>query len=677
MAHKKWLIANADKEKASAISEKFNMDAFVAYLLAARGFDDELKVSEFISSSVRISDPFELSGMDAAVDRIEQAVSLGEKITVYGDYDCDGVTATALLYSLLSDMGAEVDYYIPSRETEGYGLNKDAIKKIADSSTKLIITVDNGISASQEAEYAHSLGLDFVITDHHQVPKDIPRAAAVVNPHLQEGELAFTDFAGVGVAFKLACALYGDTDDILYRYADLAAIGTIADIMPLSGENRAIVKAGIKLINEYPRPGIAALLKAAGADSKEITSTDIAFTVCPRINATGRIEHAAKAVELLVASDAEKASFIAEQLNINNTHRQEIEQDIFDDAVKQLSEDPSLSKQRIIVVSGEGYHQGVVGIVASRLCEKYEKPAIVIGTDGSDTARGSARSVQGFNIFEAVSSCSDMLTHFGGHPGAAGLSLSADDIDEFRKRINDYAQEKYPSMPVQTVNIDFKISPFYLSVELAKELEVLEPYGEGNKRAVFALMNLTLVNIVPMGNGRHIRLECEKKGKKIRIVKFGTSAETFPFIPGEKIDAAVKIGVNLYNGREYLSIQAVDIRKSGMNEDAYFAQKEEYELFLAEKNNSESVYPNRDICAAVYKALRKRQNVYTDADSLYFSLSDVTYGQMMFALKAFYECSLISYDNGSIKTQQTSSKTDLSGTRTIKNLKGRLDIERF
>lgn len=676
MSHKRWLIANADKEKASAISEKFNMDAFVAYLLVARGFDDELKVSEFISSSVRISDPFELSGMDDAVDRIEQAVSLGEKITVYGDYDCDGVTATALLYSLLSDMGADVDYYIPSRETEGYGLNKDAVKKIADSGTKLIITVDNGISAVEETEYAYSLGMELVITDHHQIPPNIPSAAAVVNPHLQDDKLPFTDFSGVGVAFKLACALYGDTDDILYRYADLAAIGTIADIMPLCGENRAIVKAGIKLINEYPRHGIEALLKAAGADGKEITSTDIAFTVCPRINATGRIEHAAKAVELLVSAETEKASFIAEQLIINNTHRQEIEQEIFEDAVKQISEKPSLSSQRVIVVSGEGYHQGVVGIVASRLCEKYEKPAIVIGTDNG-AARGSARSIDGFNIFEAISSCSDLLTHFGGHPGAAGLSLSADDVDEFRKRINEYAAEKYPAMPPQTINIDFKISPFYLSVDLAKELRLLEPYGEGNKRAVFALMNLTLVNVVPMGNGKHIRLECEKKGKKIRIVKFGTSPENFPFISGEKIDAAVKIGVNPYNGREYLSVQAVDIRKSGMDEDAYFAQKEEYELFLADKNNSESVYPDRNICAAVYKALRKRQNVYTDADSLYFSLTDVTYAQMMFALKAFYECSLISFENGAVKIKQTSGKADLSGTKTIKNLKGRLGIERF
>lgn len=675
MAHKKWLIANADKEKASEISEKFNMDAFVAYLLAARGFDDELKVSEFISSSVRISDPFELSGMETAVERIEQAISLGEKITVYGDYDCDGVTATALLYSLFSDMGAEVDYYIPSRETEGYGLNRDAVKKIAQSGTRLIVTVDNGISAVEEAEYAYSLGLELVITDHHQIPERLPRAEAVVNPHLQDGQLPFTDLAGVGVAFMLACALYGDVDDILYRYSDLAAIGTIADIMPLCHENRGIVKTGIRLINDAPRPGIASLLKVSGIAGKEITSSDIAFSVCPRINATGRIEHASKAVELLMCSDPRKADFIAEQLNINNTHRQELEQSIYEDAVKQLSDDPSLARKRVIVVSGKGYHQGVVGIVASKLSEKYEKPAVVISIEDDGMAHGSARSIQGFNIFEAVSYCSDILGHFGGHPGAAGLSLSAVDIDDFRNRINEFAAEKYPAMPVQTVDIDFKISPFYLSVDLAKELAVLEPYGEGNKRAVFALMNLTVTQIRSLGNGRHIRLECEKKGRKIRIVKFGTAAEKFPYIPGEKIDAAVKIGVNPYNGREYLSVQAVDIRKSGMDEDTYFAEKEEYELFCAGKNNSKSVYPDHDTCAAVYKAIRKRKNVYTDADSLYFSLSGVTYGQMMFALKAFYECSLISYDDGSIKMNETTGKADLTRTKTIKHLKGRMNIE--
>lgn len=675
MAYKKWILADADKETASALSEKFNIDPFAAYLLVARGIDNELKVSDFISSSVRLSDPFALTDMDRAVERIEQAISLGEKITVYGDYDCDGVTSTALLYSLFRDMGADADYYIPSRENEGYGMNKEAIKKIADSGTRLIVTVDNGVSALEEADYVYSLGMELVITDHHQVPEQLPKAEAVVNPHRQEDELPFTDFAGVGVAFKLACALYGDIDDILYQYADLAALGTIADIMPLSDENRAIVKTGLKMINQSPRTGLKALIKAAGMEDKKITSSDIAFGLCPRINATGRIEHAAKAVELLICEDENKAGFIASQLNENNTHRQELEQSIFGDVKLQLKENPSLAKSRVIVVCGKVYHQGVVGIVASRICELYSKPAVVIGIDENGKARGSARSIEGFNIFEAISACSDMLDQFGGHPGAAGMSLSGDQIDAFRTRINAYAAEKYPVMPAQNVYIDFKISPFYLNVELAKELSLFEPYGEGNKRAVFALMNLTITDIKPIGNDKHIRLECEKKGRKIRIVKFGTTVDKFPFTVGDTVDAAVKIGVNPYNGREYLSVQAVDIRKNKADDDAYFSQKEEYELFLMKKNDSANVYPSREICAVVYKALRARKNVYTDADSLYFCLSGVTYGQMMFALRAFSECGLLSFQDEEIKLAQVSSKVDLMNTKTIKALKRRLGIE--
>lgn len=675
MAYKKWIIADGDKETASALSEKFNIDPFTAYLLVARGIDDELKMSEFLSDSAHLSDPFELADMENAVDRIERAVSLGEKITVYGDYDCDGVTSTALLYSLFRDMGAEVDYYIPSRESEGYGLNKDALRKIAQGGTRLVVTVDNGISALEEAEECYRLGMELVITDHHQVGERLPRAEAVVNPHRQDGELPFTDFAGVGVAFKLACAVYGDTDDMLIQYADLAALGTVADIMPLTGENRALVKAGIKALNTYPRTGLKALIKASGLSGKKISSSDIAFGLCPRINATGRIDHASKAVELLVCNDEKAAGFAASQLNENNLHRQELEQNIFEDALRLISEDPSLVKNRVIVVCGRGYHQGVVGIVASRLCEMYSKPAVVIGTDENNQARGSARSTEGFNIYEAIASCGDILSHFGGHPGAAGMSLDGGMAGEFAKRINEYAARKYPVMPAENVYIDFKISPFYLDVELAKELSVLEPYGEGNKRAVFALMNLTVTAVKPMGNDKHIRIECEKKGRKIRIVKFGASAEKFPFRAGDRIDAAVKIGVNPYNGREYLSVQAVDIRKNGADENAYFAQKEEYELFLLKKNSSKSLYPSREICAAVYRALRARKNAYTDFDSLYFCLEGVSYGQMRFALAAFCECGLIAIKGEEIRLLQTSGKADLMNTKTIKALKRRLDIE--
>ena len=366
---------------------------------------------------------------------------------------------------------------------------------------------------------------------------------------------------------------------------------------------------------------------------------------------------------------------MAEQLDVNNNHRRKLEERIEADVKAQLESRPELFGGRIIVVAGKGYHQGVVGIVASGITEQYGKPAIVLDIDEEGNARGSARSIEGFNIYDAIASCADLLDHFGGHTKAAGMSLSADKIDEFRQRINDYAFKNYAVMPPQIIDIDFKISPFYLDLNLAKELRVFEPYGEGNKRAVFALAGLTLTGVVPMGGGKHVRLECDKKGKKIRIVYFGVTEEEFPFKPGDKIDCAVKIGVNLYNGREYLSVQAVDVHKHGIDQDKYFAEKSIYELFVLGKNNDAGVFPSREICACVYKALRARNNMFTDEDSLYFDLSDIAYGQMMFALDAFYETGLAKKVGGNIKLRSVAQKVDLAGTKVITALKGRIGVD--
>lgn len=675
MAYKKWIIADADKEKASVLSEKFNIDPFIAFLLVSRGIDTELAFSAFLSSSFEFSDPFNFKDMDIAVERIETAIEYGEKITVYGDYDCDGITATALLVSLFRNMGADADYYIPSRENEGYGLNIPAIDRIKASGTDLIVTVDNGIASIKEAEYISSLGMDLIVTDHHQLGEALPRAAAVINPYREENNISFRDICGVGVAFKLACALYGDTDDMLYQYADLVAIGTIADIVPLLNENRGFVKTGLQLINSSSRAGIAELKKIASGEEKDYNSIDTAFLICPRINACGRVDDASKAVELLLCDNSEKAAFIANQLNSNNVHRQELEQEILADVKKQIKECSDLISKRVIVIAGNGYHHGVVGIVASRVCEEYGKPAIIIGINEDGRARGSARSVDGFNIFEAISYCSDLLVQFGGHPKAAGMELYDGSIDAFRERINDYAYNNFKIMPAQSIKIDCKLSPFYLDLELAKSLSLLEPYGECNPRAIFALMGLTVVSVVSMGNGRHIRLECTKKGKKIRIVKFGISVNEFPFKQNDKIDAAVRISENHYNGKDYLSVQAVDIRYSGIDENKYFAEKEIFEDFERSVINDVSVFPDRTICSAVYKALKANGGWFGDLDNLYFSLKDITYGQMVFSLKAFEESGLIKVDNKKITVSDVKSKVDLMNTNTMKTLKGRLNIE--
>ncbi|MCC8016810.1 MAG: single-stranded-DNA-specific exonuclease RecJ [Clostridiales bacterium] len=666
MIHKKWIIADADKEKASEISEKFNIDPFVAFLLVSRGISDELAVSDFLSSSVKLSDPFALADMDKAVERIEQAVDFSEKITIYGDYDCDGVTSTALLYSFLKNMGADVDYYIPSRESEGYGLNNSAVKALAENGTKLIVTVDNGVSAFEEAEYIYSLGMQLIITDHHQMSDKLPKAEAVVNPHREDNDACFKDLAGVGVALKLACAVYGDTDYVLEQYSDFAAIGTIADMVPLIGENRCLAKAGINMINSGEKPGIKALKAVCGYGEKNISSSEISFSLCPRINATGRIKNAAESVEILLCGNYEDAVLKAEKLDLNNSNRREIENEILEDVKIKISENPLIALNRVIVVSGNNYNQGVVGIVASHILEIFGKPVIIIGVDDNGNARGSARSVDGFNIYNAVSACSDLLIHFGGHPKAAGLSLDAGNIDLFRQKINEYAVNQYPVMPVQCIKLDFKLSPFYLDLELAENLEILEPYGECNKKAVFALVGLNILNIIPMGEGKHIRIECEKKGKKLRIVKFRTSADEFPFVRGDKIDAAVKISINPYNGKNYLSVQAVDIRKNGIDDDKYFSEKSDYELFSLNMNNSESVFPNREICSLVYKTIRKNSQRKMTREDLYFFLSGITYGQMMFSLDAFEECGLISEENGIIKLVDVKNKVDLMNSNVMK-----------
>lgn len=673
MSYKKWVIANADKEKASVISEKLNIDPLVAFLLVSRGFDDELSAQGFLSSSSAYSSPYSLKDMDKAVSRINTALDMGENICIYGDYDCDGVTATSLLYTFLEDLGANVIYYIPDRLSEGYGMNKSAIDYIKQQGTNLIVTVDNGISSFDEAEYIYSLGMELIVTDHHQIGEKLPRAEAVINPHREDNNIRFRDFAGVGVAFKLACALYdGDIEDILAMFGDLVAIGTIGDVVPLKDENRNLVKLGIKLINDNSRIGLEALRKSAGNADSILTAGDVAFQICPRINAAGRMDNASKAVELLTCEDYERARLLADQLNIENTHRHEVESNILDDIKELVSNSPSLVSDRVIVIDGSGYHHGVIGIVASHIVGMYSKPAIVIGVEDNGEGTGSARSVEGFNIYDAISYCSDLLTHFGGHPLAAGLGIKKEDIPEFRRRINEYAKNNYPVMPVEALRLDCKISPFYLDVNLVDNLEVLEPYGAENPQAIFGLFNMTVSAVNPIGDGKHIRLDVTKKGKTFRVVKFKTSVDDFPFSVGDNIDLAVKISKNLYKGNYYLSIHAVDYRKNGMDYDRFFEEKSDYELFKIGNKNKTDLYPNREICSVIYKYLKKNNGYNHSVEDLYFALNqDVTYGALCFALDAFCEAGLITMDN-SIKLNKTSGKVDLEATNVLTTLKGRI-----
>ena len=674
MAIKRWVIRQADKERASQISEKFNIDPFVAFLMVSRGIVDDLDVVNFMADEFMLSSPFDMADMDEAVFTVSEAIENGDKICIYGDYDCDGVTSTTLLVDFLRNKGADVCYYIPSRDKEGYGLNMSAIDTIASWGVNLIITVDNGISAFDEAEHIYELGMSLVITDHHQLSDGrLPVAEAVVNPHREENTMDFRDFCGVGVAFKLAVAMDEDNiEEIVENYIDLVAIGTIADVMPLKEENRAFVRRGIQKLNTNPRKSLAPLI---GRNSNALTSQDIAFQICPRINAMGRMGDAKRAVDFLLCDNAQEAVSACNSLDEENANRQKIEQEIIDDVKLQIKKNPRLVSSPVIVVAGKGYHHGVIGIVAAHILEQYGKPTFIVGIDENGIARGSARSVEGFNIFEALSACSDDLVQFGGHPMAAGITLNEDMIEKFSADINEFAINNYPVMPQGELTLDFKLAPSYLNVDLVDSLSVLEPYGAGNPQAVFGIYKLKLLGVTPLSEGKHIRLDLQKKDTKIRVVKFSTPYNEFPYKSGDELNLAVKVSKNAYNGKMYLSVQAVDIRLSSFDEEKYFAEKSLYDLYRYTGRVDKSLYPSREECALVYKYLKKNNGYSYSLESLYFRLQDkVTYGKLMFAIKAFSQGGLINYKKG-ITLNIVKEKVNLEETPILKALKGRLNIE--
>ncbi len=671
--HKRWLVADADKKKASELSEKLNIDAFIAFLLVSRGIDDELSASDFLFNNDTFSSPYSLKDMDKAVERINEAIDNGERICVYGDYDCDGITSTALLYTFLQSLGADVIYFIPHRLNDGYGMNLNAIDEISEKGTNLIVTVDNGITAFEEADYIYSLGMELVVTDHHQLGDRLPRACAVVNPQRPDNDISFREFAGVGVAFKLACALNdGDVDEMLTLFGDLVAIGTVADVMPLVDENRRFVKYGLRLINADTRIGIKALRSAAGVADRELTSNDLAFQICPRINAAGRLQSAELSAELLITDDYEEALVKAALLNDVNTHRHEIENGMIEDIDKKISRDITLVSDRVIVIEGEGYHKGLLGIVASKVLTRYGKPTIIISIDEDGECSGSARSVAGFNIHTAISSCKDLLTHFGGHPLAAGLGIRKEDIPEFRRRINEFAAAEYDVMPTEVLKLDCKLSPSYLDVSLVENMSMLEPCGASNPPACFGLFNVEIVGIIPMGEGKHLRLECAKNGKSFRAVMFGVTVQQFRYKTGDVVDLAVRLSKNIFRGKAMLSTRIVDIRLHSTDDDKYFAEKEDYELTLLGRKPNGKVLPDREAFAFLYKYLRNNEGYPHSAEDLYFAIGQkLTFGELNYALAAFEEAGLVSRGNG-IKLLPFSGKADLENTKTIRELKGRI-----
>ncbi|MBQ2972844.1 MAG: single-stranded-DNA-specific exonuclease RecJ [Clostridia bacterium] len=625
MRRKKWIVTKGNKDLAAQVAQELSIDPFAALLVTSRGFENTDEIADFFDPDAPLClSPLSIADMGKAADRINRAIDDFEMICVFGDYDADGVTATALLYSYLETRGANVIRYIPDRLTEGYGLNIGAIEHLCEMGVKLIVTVDNGVSAIDEAVRAKELGIDLIITDHHKVGDVLPDAVAVVDPHREDCPSSFKEMSGVGVAFKLACALEGDDGDILIEeYGDLVALGTIGDVVTLTGENRVMVRRGLRLINECPRPGINALMEIAGVGEKIFSASTAAFTVCPRINAAGRMGSANKALDLLLSDDDVAAEQIAQVINEMNSERQQTETSIFSSAAAMINSETGIINDKIIVVDGEGWHQGVIGIVAARITERYGRPCIVISREG-DTARGSCRSIEGFSIYDAIEAVSDCLDHFGGHTLAAGLGLKSSRIEEFRHRINEYAADK--PMPFALQKIDCRLLPTSISLDMLSAISLLEPFGSGNPQPCFGLFGVKIEETASVSEGKHMRMVVSKNGARTGVVFFGMPERRFPYEKGDTVDLAVNLDRNVYNGETRVSVIIRGIKPSQTDDEKVLRSIELYDKFSRHENltaeEAEAILPDRQLQVEVFKAIKAKPLKDKECEVLCVRLGD-------------------------------------------------------
>lgn len=673
---KKWLCSPAPAGVNNEITAQFG--ELLGGVMLSRGITTLDRAREFFGCS-SLSDPLLLKDMESAVDVIRQALDEGKKITVYGDYDCDGVTSTAMMYGYLDAMGAEVEYYIPDR-SEGYGMNIPALEKILDQGTELIITVDNGVSAVEEAEYIRQRGAQLVITDHHQPPQELPVCEACVNPHRQDDNSPFKELCGAGVVLKLLCALEEDEEFVMEQYAELAAVGTIGDVMPLVGENRYIVRRGIEDIRASQNIGIDRLLRTAGVSPESVDATTVAFSICPRINAAGRIAAADKAVQLLMADSPEQAGLLSEELNLMNENRRAEEARIMEDVSRQLESDPSILRERVLVVSGEGWHHGVIGIVAARLLEKYGKPVLMISVENGE-ARGSARGVDGFSIYKLLDRCSRVLTKFGGHPKAGGFSLPADRIGDFRQMVYAFCRECYPKMPEYTVSADMEITGDRLTEEALNSLSQLEPCGEGNQRPVFLLRNCTVESKRALKDGRYTSFELRSGGVKLKALCFGIPFAKFHPEQGSMVDIIAAAELNEFRGVKSVTLKVQELRPSGFREDRFFAAQRTYEEISrgegCDSRLAPRVIPDRNALMAVYDLLRKYGGAMSAEELCIYGGSDLNYCMLRIALDTFASAGMAeqSADADTVRLIPVTHKTDLMASGFLADLRRMLGVQ--
>ena len=646
-----------------------------AMVLASRGMEDDHQARAYLDCNAPLLDPFLMTDMDKAAGRVGLAMSRGEKIAVFGDYDVDGITATCLLTDFLRRHGADAVSYIPGRLEEGYGLNPIAIHQLHDEGVKLIVTVDCGITAVSEAELCRQLGIDLVITDHHECKQTLPAAAAVVDPHRPDGGYPHKNLSGVGVAFKLASALCGSQEGVLEEYADMVCLGTVADVMPLQGENRVFVARGLESLAHTKRPGIAALMAECGCAPEAVSASSIGFMLAPRINAAGRMGQIDLAVELFLTDDPDKAAEAARGLCELNRQRQAVESEIYRQAVSML---PMGKPPEAIVLADESWHQGVVGIVASRIAEEYACPTFLICLDG-EHGKASSRSHGGFNLFASLSALSPLLESYGGHELAAGFTISRANIPEFRRQICALAAQFYTDdVPRTVLDVDCAVSPELLTLHNVDSLQMLEPCGNGCPKPVLMMKNLTIDRISMVGGGRHMRLRLCSGHTYLNAIYFSATPQTVSIQPGDLVDVAFTPQVNEFRGTRTVQMNVIDIRPSCNAEclpDA--APYRDMQRGNLTPGEAAALLPDRKMLALVWRYLDAANPVQESPVCLCrkivrWSGKPLNLGQMLTCLDIFRDVGLLTVQRQhkyvSIRLTPGEGKADLSRSQTMQRL---------
>ena len=646
-----------------------------AMVLASRGMEDDHQARAYLDCNAPLLDPFLMTDMDKAAGRVGLAMSRGEKIAVFGDYDVDGITATCLLTDFLRRHGADAVSYIPGRLEEGYGLNPIAIHQLHDEGVKLIVTVDCGITAVSEAELCRQLGIDLVITDHHECKQTLPAAVAVVDPHRPDGGYPHKNLSGVGVAFKLASALCGSQETVLEEYADMVCLGTVADVMPLQGENRVFVARGLESLAHTRRPGIAALMAECGCAPEAVSASSIGFMLAPRINAAGRMGQIDLAVELFLTDDPDKAAEAARGLCELNRQRQAVESEIYRQAVSML---PMGKPPEAIVLADESWHQGVVGIVASRIAEEYACPTFLICLDG-EHGKASSRSHGGFNLFASLSALSPLLESYGGHELAAGFTITRANIPEFRRQICALAAKFYTDdVPRTVLDVDCAVSPELLTLHNVDALQMLEPCGNGCPKPVLMVKNLTIDRISMVGGGRHMRLRLCSGHTYLNAIYFSANPQTVSIQPGDLVDVAFTPQVNEFRGTRTVQMNVIDIRPSCnaecLPDAAPYRDMQRGNLTAGE---AAALLPDRKMLALVWRYLDAANPVQESPVCLCrkivrWSGKPLNLGQMLTCLDIFRDVGLLTVQRQhkyvSIRLTPGEGKADLSRSQTMQRL---------